>query len=137
MSHSHWTLVEAQTLSKWLCSHTATPGSCSILGPQRLFVSNRPPSQGLTPRRKRQSSCGTGSATPPTMLRTQAEQSLPGRNLERRAQRWTASEAAPAPAAPPSGFDLPAAQHLLGSPLGQLQRQSVSLLVTTLRWKLV
>lgn len=41
-SRSRWMLVEAQTLSERLCSHTATPGSCSIHGPQRLFVPTAP-----------------------------------------------------------------------------------------------
>lgn len=48
------------------------------------------------------------------------------------------NEATPsAQAAPPSGFDLPTALHLLGSPLAQSQRQSTGLLVLTRRRKLV
>lgn len=59
---------QTQTLSKWPCSHSATPGSCSIHRPQRLFVPNRPLSQASPPPKERQSSCGTELAMPPTKL---------------------------------------------------------------------
>lgn len=50
---------------------------------------------------------------------------------------WGEGGPPPTQAAPPSGFDLATALHLLGSSLGQLQRQSISLLVTTLGRRLV
>lgn len=52
VSPSCWRPVEAQTLNKWLCSHTATPGSCSIHGPQKLFVPDCPLPPGLPPPKK-------------------------------------------------------------------------------------
>lgn len=68
----------------------ATPGSCSIHGPQRLFVPGRPLSHSLTPRRNRQSSCGAELATPPTRPGKHAAQRLPVSQFGMLcAERWT------------------------------------------------
>lgn len=45
----HTNRPETEALSKWRCAHPATPGSCCIHRPQRLFVPNRPLSRAEPP----------------------------------------------------------------------------------------